>query len=60
MGFGRCRAQGGKRESSFSWNGLISDVWKTVNSLDWLGSARVTVECNSSVDIMGKGHQIVA
>lgn len=55
MGSGGCRAQVGKRLLSFLWNGFTSDKWKTGNSLNWFGSANITVECHSLVAIMGYG-----
>ena len=55
IGLGGCNAQVGKRESSFSWKGLTSDVWKMGNSRDCEGSAKVTVEWVSLVTIIGYG-----
>ena len=55
IGFGGCNVWEGKRESSFSWKGLTSDVWKMGNRRDCEGNARVTVEWVLSVAITGYG-----
>ena len=55
IGFGGCNAWVGKRESSFSWKGLTSDVGKMGNRCDCEGNAKVTVEWVLSVAITGYG-----